>query len=205
MSVTFQPRASVLTELTLFFRIGPISFIFPIFLFVVFIFLLNLFTMKNILCFLTLCASISLTGSWAQSLSPSVLASSGQLGSNGGTQLAWTLGEGVIATLDQGEARLTQGFHQPRTIPVANDPATPSPQLWLARQGAQPWLTIEALQTNQTYQLLLIDLQGRRCLQTELSGPAHRLSLAHLPDGAYVARLQNGQGQTWQQALLLRP
>lgn len=48
----------------------------------------------------------------SQSLSPQVGAPSGSSGNGGGVQLAWTVGQPVIATLTGSAGMLTQGFHQ---------------------------------------------------------------------------------------------
>ncbi|MCB0794117.1 MAG: hemagglutinin protein [Flavobacteriales bacterium] len=48
----------------------------------------------------------------AQSLSPTVIASTGGSGTVGGVSVDWTVGEVAVTTLDNGTNRLTQGFHQ---------------------------------------------------------------------------------------------
>jgi hypothetical protein len=63
----------------------------------------------GILSFIFLSVSI---GS-AQSLSPTVLASSGEYFSSGGITVSWTLGELAVETFDAGTVILTQGFQQP--------------------------------------------------------------------------------------------
>jgi len=49
----------------------------------------------------------------AQSISPQVVASSGNYMESGNYSLSWTLGEPVIATAQSGNTILTQGFQQP--------------------------------------------------------------------------------------------
>ena len=53
-------------------------------------------------------------GSSAQS----VISTSGNSASNGDFILSWTIGEGVISTLEGNNIELTQGFHQPLIIDV---------------------------------------------------------------------------------------
>jgi hypothetical protein len=48
----------------------------------------------------------------AQTISPEVIASSGNYFSNSAGSLSWSFGEPIIKTFDKSEAALTQGFHQ---------------------------------------------------------------------------------------------
>lgn len=54
----------------------------------------------------------------AQSISPSVIASSGGSGTVGGVTVDWTVGEVAVTTLDNGTNILTQGFHQGDPVKV---------------------------------------------------------------------------------------
>ncbi|QQS30849.1 MAG: hypothetical protein IPM47_07970 [Sphingobacteriales bacterium] len=70
--------------------------------------------MKSVVKLLVIaCLSISINSTFAQSLSPQVVASGGGYGTGGGYTLSYTVGEPVIATLSGGSNILTQGFHQP--------------------------------------------------------------------------------------------
>ncbi len=62
--------------------------------------------------FVLLCESIVFT----QSLSPTVIASSGEYFSSGGLTVSWTLGELAVETFDAGSVIITQGFQQPYDI-----------------------------------------------------------------------------------------
>lgn len=52
----------------------------------------------------------------AQQLAPVVIASAGKDVSNGGKRLAFTVGELVVSTENNGNYTLTQGFHQPPSL-----------------------------------------------------------------------------------------
>jgi hypothetical protein len=78
--------------------------------------------MKLLLCF---SVSVIATFSFAQSTSPQVISTSGNSFNIGSSQLDWTLGEPVTATLNAGSNLLTQGFHQPNlTVTSINQPQT---------------------------------------------------------------------------------
>jgi hypothetical protein len=66
--------------------------------------------MKRLLTIIFICC---LSTTWAQSLSPTVIASSGGYHEGANASLSWTLGELATETLDNGSNILTQGFQQP--------------------------------------------------------------------------------------------
>ena len=53
---------------------------------------------------------------FGQSISPEVIASSGDHFTGTDAQLSWTIGELVIDTYTNGSTQLTQGFHQTNLI-----------------------------------------------------------------------------------------
>lgn len=66
---------------------------------------------------------LAMPGMYAQSLSPSVLASDGGVIQVDGMTLEWTLGEAVVETAVTPEGYLTQGFHQPMLrVEVLDEP-----------------------------------------------------------------------------------
>ncbi|MBP9151747.1 MAG: T9SS type A sorting domain-containing protein [Flavobacteriales bacterium] len=61
---------------------------------------------------------VSAASGYSQSLSNQVVASSGNYSSSASGSLSQTSGEAVVATLQDGQSMLTQGFQQPFTITV---------------------------------------------------------------------------------------
>lgn len=69
--------------------------------------------------FLFLACCLFLTCTYAQTLSPHVVASSGAYSSAGGYSLSYTVGEmAAIQTLSAGGTILTQGFQQPNDVTI---------------------------------------------------------------------------------------
>lgn len=60
----------------------------------------------------------------AQSISPQVLTNCGESGTSATHHMDWTFGEFAIATIGNGQHRITQGFHQPYSGTVGIDDAT---------------------------------------------------------------------------------
>ena len=61
----------------------------------------------------------------AQSISPEVVATSGEHFQNGTSQLSWTLGEVMIDTYSAGGTIVTQGFHQTQLTVTSIDESNP--------------------------------------------------------------------------------
>lgn len=155
--------------------------------------------MKN-----TLLLSLGLftTGwSYAQSLSPEVIATAGDHFSANGAQLSWTIGESVIETYSSGgSAQLTQGFHQTNLIITAvDDPVTGFPVRVYPNPTAD-WLNIEAEQSAPAFSLELTDAQGRALLlQPATSSTTLRsLDLSGYAAGLYYLRLRTEDRKTTQ-------
>ena len=66
--------------------------------------------------FIFLCCLLFLA---QESTAQTVTATTGGEGKAGGTTLAYTVGEAVVATIQSGSTVLTQGFHQPQFITTA--------------------------------------------------------------------------------------
>ncbi len=126
-----------------------------------------------------------------QSLSPSVIASSGQHFSNGTQQISWTLGEPVIQTHNAGNYRITQGFHQPylqvNSITEWEDLgilAFPNP--------TKNQLRIQFPDQNHIWELRLIDILGRRVLEVPgTQVQEYSISLENLPSSHYLLEVRD--------------
>jgi hypothetical protein len=103
--------------------------------------------MKHLLLSISLCGLTGLIA--AQSLTPSVVATTGGSGTVAGASLDWTLGELVVPTLDDGAHELTQGFQQA-------DPVRLRLRLAAALQGpysSSTGLMLDALRAQATFPL----------------------------------------------------
>lgn len=77
--------------------------------------------MVNKLCLIT-CAFVIYTSSlFGQSLSPNVIASSGNVDVTNNITLEWTLGEVFVKTGQVNTNYLTEGYHQPITVKSIDD------------------------------------------------------------------------------------
>jgi len=74
----------------------------------------NNYKLKTIFVVLAFLSFVS--SSFAQSISPQVIASTGTFAAAGGYSLSYTLGEPATATLTTSSSIITQGFQQPNDV-----------------------------------------------------------------------------------------
>jgi len=131
----------------------------------------------------------------AQSLTPQVVASSGDFFSSSNGSFSWTLGEVMTEAYAQSNASLTQGFQQSPTLaitafeePIANNILVyPNPSV------NELYLKLGVQDAN--YTIELIDLQGRTVLtqQANTAGgrQLHTLLLQNFAASVYLLRIYN--------------
>ncbi len=134
----------------------------------------------------------------AQSLSPTVLSSSGGFESSGGTSLSWTTGELMVQTFSDGSAMLTQGFHQGNiTVSTAVDEMSESAMdVQIYPNPVNDILNVKFKNmVDQTIQVRLVDLTGKTILTREFSDPSNtqRLNLSPVTSGTYMLEVNAGQ------------
>ncbi|MEM9931470.1 MAG: T9SS type A sorting domain-containing protein [Bacteroidota bacterium] len=132
-----------------------------------------------------------------QNLDPTVVATAGDIFSNGQISFAWTLGEPMTESLSSSTTLLTQGFHQPvlEVISSANNRSgVEDDGIHLFPNPAATWLQIELPPGARIIRLL--DLSGRIIDQSFATATGNsRINVAHLPAGVYLLQAQLGNGQ----------
>lgn len=135
---------------------------------------------------------ISLTLS-AQSVSPSVVATSGGHAQGEGLTISWTLGEMVIETFqnDNNDLILTQGFHQTDiVITSVYEAKSLDIQISAFPNPVKEQLTVSVQEgAADSIQFGLIDLQGNLLLEGELEGRETNIDLATFRSGVYFLTL----------------
>ena len=137
--------------------------------------------MKNI--FLVFLLLLSYNG-----LSQSVISSAGKTSSSNNFIISWTLGETVVATLQNENTNLTQGFHQPLMVDlfptfleddmVLDMVAYPNPTYdKVLFKGGDP---------TGTYHLRLVDKLGRVLEQKSVHASELELEMGRYTNGSYL-------------------
>jgi hypothetical protein len=139
--------------------------------------------------------SVPLSG---QSLGRQLIGSAGGSGRFGDLQISWSLGEVAVGHLKatNGTGRLTEGFQQPRLMPlnegvdptlvqVAPNPVKDVLSLYIPGDATEEWI------------MTLGDVNGRTMLRrTGLTTGNSEVDLGQLPSGVYfltIAREANGE------------
>ena len=115
--------------------------------------------------FLSLCMGVS-----AQSISPEVIASSGEHFEAGNAQLSWTIGEPMIETYTAGSNMLTQGFHQTELmITSIEEENTPNLQVDVYPNPVRENVNIDLKGNEEELQMDLYDMKGKQLINKQIS------------------------------------
>ncbi len=119
-----------------------------------------------------------------------VFAAAGEEFSNGSVRLGWTIGETVIATFQDDNSALTQGFHQPNLLATATHHPTVAAHLQVFPNPASDhvWMIVEGQSCRpRTYSIrnelgqelrsALVHGQGQAPMRLDLPGTAPGLYL----------------------------
>lgn len=136
--------------------------------------------------------SVSVCGVKAQTIEPEVIATAGDVFSDGTNTLEWTMGELSIESFDNGSNVLTQGFHQPYAEPSAvlersfDWKVYPNPS-----NGQNIYVVWSGSERPES--LVLYNLSGKevRRVNTPLGTTSIVLNFPDIEDGMYLLVVQN--------------
>lgn len=135
----------------------------------------------------------------AQAFLPNVVASDGEYAMTASGSISWTLGEVMTETFSDPSNVFTQGFQQPRQLDEAvinlqNQsiikyyPNPASTNLFILTANLQP-----GNYTMEVFNIQGVELHNEPCL-VGMNQYTHNLSIAHLPNGMYLVRFYEKQG-----------
>lgn len=130
----------------------------------------------------------------AQTLSPQVIASSGDRYSNGSTVIEFTIGEVLTSTLTAGGNTLTQGFHQPEIHYASLENYADEVAFVLYPNPTQQFVTITSDNTNDM-KVHVYDAAGRAIMVSPVFQQEVTLDLQNLATGNYVLMVSTGADQ----------
>ena len=138
----------------------------------------------------------------AQSTDLEVLGNAGGYGSQENAQLTWTLGELSIATLNDPQATLTQGFNQTSLVVTALEDAFP--EEWEVKAFPNPVSEVLNVRWNETTQpvhLRFTNLSGQVLYQSKVEDtPETQFQVTDFAQGTYFLEVfdENGtKGRTF--------
>jgi len=142
-------------------------------------------------------------GCFSQQLSPSVVASGGDISRSATISLEWTLGEFAVESVNSDRSLYTQGFHQPylqvkeiHTATIATE--TPDYKITIAPNPVQSVLNVNLQQfIDEKLSLTLVDLYGRRVMTKVVEGKSTSslIDMSGMMQGIYLLEIRNAKGQ----------
>jgi len=130
----------------------------------------------------------------AQSVSPDVVASAGDLYANSSGQLQWTLGEVMTETFQSTDNILTQGFHQPFNLVSGIAELSTDNIASVYPNPATDKVSINFNTLKGTYHVSVIDVTGKVLQSEDVATGAfgtHDISVKGYSNGMYFIQISN--------------
>jgi membrane-bound inhibitor of C-type lysozyme len=149
--------------------------------------------MKLLFCF---SACFIFSFSFAQSIAPEVISTSGNSFNSGASQLDWTLGESATATFNAGSDMLTQGFHQPNLIITSISDIQTDYSVNIFPNPSTDLIHLEFKNTkgDLVIQLFAIDGKLLESRRTETSSPLE-IMMTKYEAGTYILSIKDDQSK----------
>ncbi|MBU2652156.1 MAG: T9SS type A sorting domain-containing protein [Bacteroidetes bacterium] len=151
--------------------------------------------MKKLVCFF----AIVLSGAnlFSQSISPWVIASSGDFYSGEEISLSWTLGEPVTETFTSNEITLNQGFQQDFSTPFSVEEGTELTGSFIAYPNpVTDYLFISCDQEVGNASVSILNTHSQEVYHDHMDRQSKSFNVSHLSSGLYLLRLSNGHETT---------
>lgn len=146
--------------------------------------------MKKLILVLTIvCGSVS----YSQSLTPTVVASSGEFFSTSSASLSWTLGEVVIDTYIGSNNQLTQGFQQPEIRLVSVQEFESNITFSIYPNPTFDYVNFSAKNHQTDLSIIIFDMSGKELIRSIYSPNTNlKIDLSHVQSGIYLMQVTDG-------------
>lgn len=132
------------------------------------------------------------TSVFSQSISRSVISSSGYDGSAEHYQVSWTIGETVIGTFAAGDVMLTQGFHQGEILVTSIEETDPGQKMIAYPNPAHDELYIR-VDNPEGLRYEIFDVNGQRIAGEQITSQTTSVNVSNLSPAIYYVKLKNDQ------------
>jgi len=123
-----------------------------------------------------------------------VVSASGGTATAAGTQVSWTIGEPVIATISDANNTLTQGFHQTKlTVTAINDIQVSGVEIKVYPNPTSDFVTVHFSKVVEKPTYFLFDLSGRMIQQKNIESTDEKIDMTNYSGGSYILKLNSGQ------------
>ncbi|MFA6923902.1 MAG: T9SS type A sorting domain-containing protein [Bacteroidales bacterium] len=134
---------------------------------------------------------------YSQSVSPEVIASSGEYFIGTNATLSWTLGEPVTETFTGTNNILTQGFQQKYDIGAIIEEKENLYQISVFPNPVKDVLNVNInLGFDNQYTSQLFDMQGQLLTSNSFTGNTENINMASFSVGSYFLKINNSKGET---------
>jgi hypothetical protein len=136
-------------------------------------------------------ATFACSGSFAQSITPQVIATTGGHGVSANAQLSWTVGEVAVTTLSGGSNMITQGFHQTYDIATMIEDSPTDMALNVYPNPTSDVVQVSLSGSHDQLSLTLHDIAGRMVYSMQISADVQSVvvPMESYTSGTYVLRI----------------
>ena len=133
------------------------------------------------------------------SFAQKIISANGGTATAAGTEVSWTIGEPVIATVSDGTTTLTQGFHQTKiTVTAINDIQILGVEIKVYPNPTSDFVTVHFSETVEESSYLLFDLSGKLLQQKKIESTDAKINMTGFAEGAYILKLAHKNRQPLQ-------
>lgn len=131
---------------------------------------------------------------FSQSITPQVVASSGEYFTGSAASLSWTLGEVATDTYIGSSNQLTQGFQQPEIRFSTVEDNAPEIVLSLYPNPTNSLVNLEASSVHENLQITVQDMTGKLIYTGYyIPGEVHKIDLSECADGLYLLKVSDSE------------
>ena len=127
----------------------------------------------------------------AQTLHPTVIATSGTSFNDGTNQLDWTMGETVTSTLTSGSDMLTQGFHQPDLLITAIENPTETVMVNIFPNPTASTIQVQLQDITNATTIELYSNDGKLITSQKITSTATQIDMSSYAAGTYLLSIKN--------------
>ncbi len=123
-----------------------------------------------------------------------VISANGGTATAAGTQVSWTIGEPVVATVSDSKNTLTQGFQQSKlTVTAIDETQVAGLEIKVYPNPTSNYVTVHFNKTPENPGYLLFDLSGKLLKQKKIASTDTKIDMTVYTDGSYILKLSSGQ------------
>lgn len=123
-----------------------------------------------------------------------VISANGGTATAAGTQVSWTIGEPVVATVGDANFTLTQGFHQSKlTVTAIDEIQVAGVEIKVYPNPTSDFVTVHFSKTVEKPIYFLFDLSGRIIEQKNIESTDVKIDMTSFAGGSYILKLNSGQ------------